>query len=129
MNSNTFLAVTAALAAATAVAGAFDAAMAQAHCKQGFVWREAARSDFVCVPPEDRAAARSQNSKAANRRETNPALMHAGPHTCRSGFVWRDAFNGDTVCVTPNDRERAKTQNRLHGVRVAGGGTLMDDSQ
>lgn len=93
-------------------ANPFDLAYAASPCKQGFVWREAANGDVVCVTPAERSDAKAQNANGPNNPERNPALQHAGPNTCRTGYVWRDAFGGDAVCVTPHERSQAAEQNR-----------------
>ena len=82
---------------------------AAADCKPGFVWRDAADGDAVCVTPEERA--KKQNANAANNRQ--PGGGAYGPNTCREGYVWREAFAGDVVCVTPYEREQAQEENAL----------------
>lgn len=86
-------------------------------CVQGFVWREAASGDRVCVTPETRDQTRSDNAQAAQRR--SPTGGAYGPDTCVPGFVWREAFPGDHVCVTPQMREQASQDNRWAAVRNA----------
>src|SRR4051812_20322412 len=54
-------------------------------CKPGYVWREAHRSDFVCVTPESRARVAWEN-----RHWTVHSFQ--GGNACAPGFVWRDAF-------------------------------------
>ena len=90
---------------------------AAAACKSGFVWRDAADGDAVCVTPEERATAKMQNQNAANNRQ--PGGGPYGPNTCRQGYVWREAFGGDVVCVTPYERDQAKQQNALSPQRTA----------
>ena len=80
-------------------------------CKEGYVWRQASQSDFVCVTGETRAQAQDDNSQADARR--NPDGGPYGPDTCFEGFVWRNAFPGDHVCVTGETREQAAEDNRL----------------
>ncbi len=67
-------------------------------CRQGFVWREAYRSDHVCVRPWVRDQTAADNAAAATRIYGNGR--------CVEGFVWREAYPGDHVCVTPEIRER-----------------------
>ena len=86
-------------------------------CAQGFVWREAAPHDRVCVLPRMRSLTRADNAQAGARR--NPGGGAFGPDTCRSGFVWREAFNGDRVCVTPQRRAQVAQDNRWAQVRNA----------
>lgn len=74
-------------------------------CKQGFVWREAVKSDHVCVSPETRARTRAENGTGGVR--TVP-----GSDTCKQGYVWREAVPTDHVCVTPQSRAAAAEDNR-----------------
>jgi len=85
-------------------------------CVQGFVWREAGPQDFVCVTPNVRSQAASDNSQASARR--NPAGGPFGPDTCLQGFVWREAFANDHVCVTPQTRSEAAADNDQAVFRV-----------
>jgi hypothetical protein len=78
-------------------------------CRQGYVWREAFSSDVVCVTPETRAKAASDNRSANARRE--PGGGPYGPDTCRRGYVWREARPVDLVCVTPQTREQTRYDN------------------
>lgn len=80
-------------------------------CKEGFVWREANPTDYVCVTAETRAQTQDDNSQAEGRR--NPDGGPWGPDTCFEGFVWREAFPGDHVCVTWQTREQVLEDNRL----------------
>src|SRR5690242_18191766 len=75
-------------------------------CADGYVWRDAAPNDHVCVTPGDRDAAAEQNALGLSRR--SPTGGAYGPNTCASGFVWREAFGGDVVCVTPDERAAAR---------------------
>ena len=90
---------------------------AAAPCKSGFVWRDAADGDGVCVTPQERDTAKMQNANAANNRK--PGGGPYGPNTCRDGYVWREAFGGDVVCVTPFERDQARQQNSLSPQRTA----------
>jgi hypothetical protein len=92
------------------------AARADDICRQGFVWREAAPFDHVCVPPGSRDQARRDNASANARRANGGAF---GPDTCAQGFVWRDAYSGDHVCVVPRQRDIAANENRLGPQRRA----------
>lgn len=66
-------------------------------CINGYVWRQASPSDYVCVTPSMRTQAADDNSQAANR--------------CASLNIWTTSFtdpsipgevcNGD-VCSTPS---------------------------
>jgi hypothetical protein len=84
-------------------------------CVQGFVWREAGPKDYVCVTPNIRSQAASDNSQASARR--NPSGAY-GPDTCIQGFVWREAFTNDHVCVTPQTRDQASYDNNQAIYRV-----------
>jgi hypothetical protein len=92
-------------------------AWAQESCRQGYVWREAAADDYVCVRPEVRAQAAYDNAQSASRRRAGGGGF--GPNTCRTGFVWREAFPGDVVCVTPDTRTRAAKDNAAAAIRTA----------
>jgi hypothetical protein len=78
-------------------------------CVQGFVWREAAPGDTVCVTPPVRTATAQQNAAAGQNVE--PGGGAYGPNTCKQGFVWREAYGGDVVCVTPDVRTQAANDN------------------
>ncbi len=80
------------------------------RCKPGFGWRQARRTDYVCVTPESQTMVTQENAVAASRWNPDGAY---GPNTCIAGFVWREAFDGDTVCVTPERRSAVKEENRL----------------
>lgn len=73
-------------------------------CAQGYVWREAAAIDRVCVTPATRTQAAADNSQAGSRHLPNST-------TCVQGYVWREAYPGDVVCVTPATRAQARTDN------------------
>ena len=96
----------------SAIAVAFPlltAGASAAQCISGYVWRDAANGDGVCVTPRERDDAKRQNANAANNLE--PGGGAYGPNTCRQGYVWREAFGGDVVCVTPHERSVAAQQN------------------
>jgi hypothetical protein len=84
--------------------------LAAAICEQGYVWRDAADGDGVCVTPEEREIAKLQNASATNNRQKGGGAY--GPNTCRQGYVWREAFSGDVACVTPHERSEAQRQNK-----------------
>ncbi len=77
-------------------------------CRTGYVWREAAYDDHVCVKPAARALAQQENRTANSR--IDPAGAY-GPYTCIAGYVWREAFEGDVVCVTPERRNAVALEN------------------
>lgn len=78
-------------------------------CKPGYVWREAAPDDQVCVTPESRDRVRVENRLADIRRQ--PGGGPYGPNTCKMGFVWREAFPGDVVCVEGEIRSLVRQEN------------------
>jgi hypothetical protein len=84
------------------------------QCLSGFVWRDAAANDGVCVSPESRGLAVEENRTAGTHR--------AGANTlnCVSGLVWREAFAKDTVCVTPARRTAVREENRMATQRLIG---------
>jgi hypothetical protein len=84
------------------------AAPSQATCAQGYVWREASSTDFVCVTPNARALAAYDNSQASARSAGGGDY---GADTCVQGYVWREAFAGDHVCVTPQTRSQTASDN------------------
>lgn len=86
-----------------------------AGCIAGYVWREAAPKDYVCVLPARRTQSARENSQAASRR----AAGSTGDG-CTRGYVWREATPSDHVCVTPDVRTRVAEENRLAGQRTAG---------
>jgi len=77
-------------------------------CAQGYVWREASSTDFVCVTPNARAQAAYDNSQASARSAGGGDY---GADTCVQGYVWREAFAGDHVCVTPQTRSQTASDN------------------
>jgi len=83
-------------------------------CRTGFVWRDAAPGDHVCVRPASRSRAASENAAAASRIDPLGAY---GPYTCINGFVWREAFRGDVVCVTPARRDAVNVENAMGPAR------------
>jgi hypothetical protein len=85
-------------------------------CAQGFVWREADASDFVCVSGAERATVRTENADPALHR--NPGGGPFGPDTCVSGFVWREAYPADHVCVTVARRTEARADNAQAHARL-----------
>ena len=95
----------------TQAAGAADG------CRQGYVWREAAPGDHVCVSPATRQQARTENGMAAGR--VNRVDHSYGPDTCQGGFVWRETTPTDHVCVQPEVRSQARADNAAASSRVA----------
>lgn len=82
-------------------------------CRPGFVWRNAQRTDQVCVTRAIRERVRTDNDAALARRLSRTS------EACRSGFVWRGAFEGDRVCVEPATRTQAREDNAAADTRLA----------
>lgn len=85
-------------------------------CRAGFVWRDARPGDKVCVTPDVRARAATENRAAATTR--SPTGGPSGPNTCKQGYVWREAYADDTVCVEPSSRQQAAADNALAARRI-----------
>jgi hypothetical protein len=109
----------AAAAALILAAGAVSASAAGSHgpltCLDGFVWRQAAASDHVCVTPEVRAQTARDNALASTRRSSTRGTF--GPDLCVAGYVWREAVPGDHVCVTPATWQQVHDDNLTAGAR------------
>ncbi|MEP6799192.1 MAG: reprolysin-like metallopeptidase [Lapillicoccus sp.] len=84
------------------------------RCVQGYVWREARSTDYVCVTGATRSQVAYDNSVKTSRWVNGPF----GPHTCISGYVWREAFSGDDVCVTGAQRTLAAQDNAAAASRA-----------
>jgi hypothetical protein len=82
--------------------------MADVHCAQGFVWREAFAGDYVCVTSESRSTVAHEN--------TDPAAAEP----CQPGTVWREARPSDHICVALARRSAVADENRLATTHVAG---------
>jgi hypothetical protein len=110
------LALTAALALAALAAPALAAdGHGKDTCLNGFVWREAAPTDHVCVTPMVRMRTAQENDAAAARR--SPTGGPFGPNTCLNGYVWRAAVASDVVCVPPPRRQQARNDNAQAAAR------------
>jgi hypothetical protein len=88
---------------------------ANSYCLNGYVWREAAPFDHVCVTPAERSQAAYDNSQANSRVDPYGAY---GPKSCVQGYVWREAFGGDYVCVTFGQRSQAAYDNSQALARI-----------
>lgn len=86
-------------------------------CLEGWVWREASPTDYVCVTPDIRTQTAKDNAAAASR--VNPNGGAFGPDTCLQGYVWREAYTNDHVCIPPATRTQAANDNAQAGNRVA----------
>lgn len=76
-------------------------------CRSGFVWREAAPTDLVCVPPEARDRVAEENATAAERWRGGAESRHG----CKRAYVYREAYLGDDVCVTPESYDLVAEEN------------------
>ena len=85
-------------------------------CLEGYVWRQANPTDYVCVTPAVRSQTAQDNAAAASR--INPNGGPYGPNTCLNGYVWREAFTNDQVCVLPATRTEAANDNAQAADRV-----------
>jgi hypothetical protein len=86
-------------------------------CLEGWVWRQAIPTDYVCVTPAVRTQTAQDNAAAASR--VNPNGGPYGPDTCLNGYVWREAYTNDHVCVLPATRAEAANDNAQAANRVA----------
>ncbi|MEU7857902.1 hypothetical protein [Nonomuraea sp. NPDC049141] len=112
----TLLGLTAAAVAGLATvvpAATASAAAGPDYCLDGYVWRQAGPTDYVCVRASARSQAAADNAAATRRWISGDD----GPHTCVAGYVWRKAFAGDEVCVTPAVQWRAATDNAQASTR------------
>jgi hypothetical protein len=105
------------LAAVVAAPGFANGDFGPDTCLNGFVWRDAAPVDHVCVTPAVRSQAAADNAQAAAHR--SPIGGPFGPDTCLQGYVWRDAFANDHVCVVPATRSQAAADNQAAASRRA----------
>lgn len=80
-------------------------------CAEGYVWRQADTSDYVCVTPATWQQTANDNAAANGRHLPNST-------TCKAGYVWRGAYPGDVVCVTPATRTQAQQDNSQAGSRL-----------
>ncbi|MEZ0168344.1 hypothetical protein [Microvirga sp. TS319] len=78
-------------------------------CRAGFVPRQSAPADGICVLPASRDLVVAENSRAVVLWLSGAF----GPKTCAQGYVWREAFTGDLVCVTPDRRGAVADENQL----------------
>lgn len=85
-----------------------------AGCLPGFVWRQAAPGDAVCVGFMSRDRVALENRLAPARRDPRAG---SGAVACRDGMVWREAVAGDTTCVPPRVRDAVRRENELAALR------------
>jgi hypothetical protein len=86
-------------------------------CLNGWVWRQAIPTDYVCVTPAIRTQTAQDNAAASSRVSPNGGPY--GPDTCKDGYVWREAYTNDVVCVLPATRTEAANDNAQAANRVA----------
>lgn len=78
------------------------------QCSPGLVWRNAGRTDWLCVDPLE----------AARIEQENEAAAPDGVPDCPFGLVRREAFTRDPVCVDPERRDAIRKMNAaLYTVR------------
>lgn len=77
------------------------------QCPPGFVWRNAGRTDWLCVDPFEARRIQQENRQAPGNWIDGPD----GSRTCRPGLVRRGAFSKDVVCVDPIRRELVREMN------------------
>lgn len=77
------------------------------QCPPGFVWRNAGRTDWLCVDPQEALRIDRENQEAAANWVDGPD----GAPVCRSGLVKREAFKSDIVCVDPLRRDATRQMN------------------
>jgi hypothetical protein len=80
-----------------------------ATCLSGFVWRAAASTDLVCVPPEARDRVAEENATAAERWRGGAE----GRRSCKRAYVYREAYPGDDVCVTRESHDLVAEEDAL----------------
>lgn len=84
------------------------------QCPPGFVWRNAGRTDWLCVDPFEARRIEQENQQASGNWIKQPD----GSRACRAGMVTRDATRKDGVCVDPLRRELVRQMNlALYTVR------------
>lgn len=88
-------------------------AASNSFCQNGYIWREAAPFDHVCVQPWEADQAAYDNSQTWNRGP-NPYESYA----CNLGYVWRQAWGGDYTCVDPPQRDQVASDNSQALYRV-----------
>ncbi len=80
--------------------------VSKCECNEGFQFRQADGTDYVCVDNQASARVQIENSNGPSHKLENGY--------CESGYVWRDAWDGDGVCVTPEARSMAHAENARH---------------
>ena len=80
------------------------------QCSAGLVWRNAGRTDWLCVDPGEALRIEQENEAAAE--------IPAEPADCPAGLVPREAFTRDPICVDPERRDAVRKMNAaLYTVR------------
>jgi hypothetical protein len=84
------------------------------RCAPGYVWRNAGRTDWLCVDPREAQRIQEENRDAPGKWIEQPD----GTRACASGLVTRDAIKKDPVCVDPIRHELVREMNlALYTVR------------
>lgn len=76
-------------------------------CPPGFVWRNAGKTDWLCVDPGEARRIEQENRYAPATWAAEPD----GTYACRTGLVPRGAFKGDRVCVDPSRQALVRQMN------------------
>lgn len=77
------------------------------RCSPGLVWRNAGKTDWLCVAPDEADLIEQENEQAPANWIEGPS----GGRACRPGLVERQAFKGDTACVEPERRAAIERMN------------------
>jgi hypothetical protein len=84
------------------------------QCSPGLVWRNAGKTDWLCVDPAEADRVEQENEAAGD-------ILASGsnePDDCPPGLVRREAFRRDYVCVDPDRRDAVRQMNAaLYTVR------------
>ena len=84
------------------------------QCPAGLVWRNAGKTDWLCVAPDEAELIEQENEQAP----ANWIEAPGGARACRPGLVERQAFKGDIACVEPERRAAVEQMNlALYSVR------------
>lgn len=84
------------------------------QCPAGLVWRNAGKTDWLCVAPDEADLIEQENERAP----ANWIEAPGGRRACRPGLVERQAFKGDIACVEPERRAAIEQMNlALYTVR------------
>jgi hypothetical protein len=106
--------------AALLLASPFNAVSASCYglnaCLEGWVWRQAIPTDYVCVTPAVRTQTAKDNVAGPSHEAVGSPFDF---ESCAIGYVWREAYPNDQVCVLPATRQQAANNNAQAPNRVA----------